>query len=107
MIKRVLTIACLLITIGSMAQQIERGTVLIKNGTVLTITKGIQENSDVLIKDGKIAQIGKNIPAPAGAKIIDATGHHVMPGIIDAHSHLALDAVNEATSPVTAMVWEG
>lgn len=107
MIKRVLTIACLLITIGSMAQQIERGTVLIKNGTVLTITKGIQENSDVLIKDGKIAQIGKNIAAPAGAKVIDATGHHVMPGIIDAHSHLALDAVNEATTPVSAMVWEG
>lgn len=105
--KKLLTIACLLITIGSTAQQIERGTVLIKNGTVLTITKGIQENSDVLIKDGKIAQIGKNIAAPAGAKVIDATGHHVMPGIIDAHSHLALDAVNEATSPVTAMVWEG
>lgn len=105
--KKLLTIACLLITVSSMAQQVERGTVLIKNGTVLTITKGIQENSDVLIKDGKIAQIGKNIAAPAGAKVIDATGHHVMPGIIDAHSHLALDAVNEATSPVTAMVWEG
>src|SRR5688572_15746924 len=104
--KKLLTIACLLITISSMAQ-VERGTVLIKNGTVLTITKGIQENSDVLIKDGKITQIGKNIAAPAGAKVIDATGHHVMPGIIDAHSHLALDAVNEATSPVTAMVWEG
>jgi imidazolonepropionase-like amidohydrolase len=105
--KKLLTIACLLVTISSMAQQIERGTVLIKNGTVLTITKGIQENSDVLIKDGKITQIGKNIAAPAGTKVIDATGHHVMPGIIDAHSHLALDAVNEATSPVTAMVWEG
>lgn len=105
--KKLITIACLLIAISGMAQSVERGTVLIKNGTVLTITKGIQENSDVLIKDGKIAQIGKNIPAPAGAKVIDATGHHVMPGIIDAHSHLALDAVNEATSPVTAMVWEG
>lgn len=105
--KKLITIACLLIALSSMAQQIERGTVLIKNGTVLTITKGIQENSDVLIKDGKITQIGKNIAAPAGARVIDATGYHVMPGIIDAHSHLALDAVNEATSPVTAMVWEG
>lgn len=104
--KNIFSIACLLISFSGIAQ-IERGTVLIKNGTVLTITKGIQENSDVLIKDGKIAQVGKNLAAPAGAKVIDATGHHVMPGIIDAHSHLALDAVNEATSPVTAMVWEG
>jgi imidazolonepropionase-like amidohydrolase len=104
--KKLITIALALIAINTFAQ-VERGTTLIKNGTVLTITKGIQENTDVLIKDGKIAQIGKNIAAPAGAKVIDATGHHVMPGIIDAHSHLALDAVNEATSPVTAMVWEG
>jgi imidazolonepropionase-like amidohydrolase len=104
--KKLITLAMMLITISAFAQ-VERGSVLIKNGTVLTITKGIQENTDVLVKDGRIAQIGKNIAAPAGVKIIDATGHHVMPGIIDAHSHLALDAVNEATSPVTAMVWEG
>lgn len=104
--KNFITIALTLITVSAFAQ-LERGTVLIKNGTVLTITKGVQENTDVLIKDGKITQIGKNIAAPAGAKVIDAAGHHVMPGIIDAHSHLALDAVNEATSPVTAMVWEG
>lgn len=104
--KKIILIVILLISIQGMAQ-IERGNVLIKNGTVITITKGTLENTDVLIKDGKISQIGKNIIAPVGANVIDATGLFVMPGIIDAHSHLALDAVNEATSPVTAMVWEG
>jgi imidazolonepropionase-like amidohydrolase len=86
--------------------QIEKGNLLIKNGKVLTVTKGTLEQTDVLVKDGKIAQIGKNIASPAGVKVMDATNHFVMPGIIDAHSHIALDAINEATSPVTAEVAE-
>ncbi|HMN88976.1 MAG TPA: amidohydrolase [Saprospiraceae bacterium] len=83
------------------------GSMLIKNGTVLTITKGTLENTDVLVERGKITRIGKNIAAPAGVPIIDATGQYVMPGIIDAHSHIAIDAVNEATNPVTSEVWVG
>jgi imidazolonepropionase-like amidohydrolase len=78
--------------------------ILIKNGTVLTVTKGTKENTDVLIQNGKIARIDKNIAAPKGVKVVDATGMYVMPGIIDAHSHIAIDAVNEATSPNTAEV---
>jgi len=75
---------------------------LIKNGTVLTVTHGVIQNGSVLVHNGKIAQVGANISAPAGATVIDATGKFVMPGIIDAHSHLALDGdVNEATSPIT------
>ncbi|HEY5916347.1 MAG TPA: amidohydrolase, partial [Chryseolinea sp.] len=87
--------------------QVERGSVLIKGGTILTITKGTLESTDLLIKDGRITQIGKNISAPQGVKVIDATGMFVMPGIIDAHSHAGLDAINEATSPVTAEVSTG
>lgn len=78
--------------------------VLIKNGTVLTVTKGTLAETDVLITNGKIAQIAKNIRKEANYSEIDATGLYVMPGIIDAHSHIALDVVNEATSPVTAEV---
>ncbi|WP_424961323.1 amidohydrolase family protein [Ekhidna sp.] len=85
----------------------EKGNVLIKNGTVLTVTNGTLENTDVLIRDGKVSKIGQGLSAPSGAKTIDADGMFVMPGIIDAHSHLALDAVNEATNPVTAEVWVG
>ncbi|HRO72899.1 MAG TPA: amidohydrolase, partial [Saprospiraceae bacterium] len=78
--------------------------ILIKNGHVLTITKGNLEKTDVLISDGKIARIASNISAPPGTKVVDATDMYVMPGIIDAHSHIALDAINEAASPVTAEV---
>jgi imidazolonepropionase-like amidohydrolase len=86
--------------------QVDKGNVLIKNGTVLTVTKGTLEQTDVLIKDGKISQIGKNITAPAGVKVLDASGHFVMPGIIDAHSHIALDGINEGTNPITPEVNE-
>lgn len=85
----------------------EKGSVLIKGGTVLTVTNGTLENTDVLIKDGKISKVGKALKAPSDAKTIEANGMFVMPGIIDAHSHLALDAVNEATAPVTSEVWVG
>ncbi len=85
----------------------EKGNVLIKGGTVLTITNGTLENTDVLITNGKIARIGKDLSAPSGHKTVDAAGMYVMPGIIDAHSHAGIDAINEGTSPVTAEVFTG
>jgi len=80
------------------------GPTLIKNATVLTVTKGTLENTDVLLQNGKIAQIGKNLSAPSGAQVIDATGKYVMPGIIDPHSHMMSDAINEGSLSVTSMV---
>ena len=76
---------------------------LIRNATVLTITHGVLANTDVLIRRGKIAAIGKNLKAAADARVIDATGKYVMPGIIDCHSHSMLDAINEGTVSVSSM----
>ena len=86
--------------------QTEVGDILIKNGTVITITDGVKENTDVLIRDGKITRIARNISAN-GVETIDASGQYVMPGIIDAHSHIGLDVVNEATDPNTSNVFVG
>ena len=105
--KKILTILVLFCAGHLGFAQVEKGSVLIKNGTVLTVTKGTLENTDVLIKDGKISQIGKNISAPSGTNTIDATGKYVMPGIIDAHSHLGIDGINEGTNPITPEVWTG
>ncbi|HEX8649531.1 MAG TPA: amidohydrolase family protein [Pyrinomonadaceae bacterium] len=76
---------------------------LIRNATVLTVSHGTLQNSDILIRAGKIAAIGQNLTARAGARIIDATGRYVMPGIIDCHSHTMVDAINELTYSVTSM----
>ena len=97
-------IAFLLVFTVSVNAQTKKGDVLIKNGTVLTITDGTMENTDVLVRNGKIDRIGKNLKAPNGVEVVDATGKFVMPGIIDAHSHIAGTSINEGTSQVTAEV---
>lgn len=78
------------------------GNVLIKNGRVLTVTKGILENTDVLILGGKIKEIGKNLKTPPNVQTIDATGRVVMPGIVDGHMHRGTDATNEGSESITA-----
>lgn len=76
--------------------------VVIRGGTILTVTHGKIENGSIYIHNGKIAAVGKTVQAPGNATVIDATGKWVMPGLIDSHSHIALDDdVNEATSPIT------
>src|SRR5678815_1719682 len=80
-----------------------RNEVLIKNATVLTAIHGTLENTDILSRDGKIAKIGKGLTAGSGAKVIDATGKFVTPGIIDCHSHTMMDAINEGSLSVTSM----
>jgi imidazolonepropionase-like amidohydrolase len=73
-------------------------TMIIRNATVWTNeAEGVLQNTDVLIKDGKIARIGKNLSEP-GAKIIDGTGKHLTPGIIDEHSHIATASVNDVAT---------
>jgi imidazolonepropionase-like amidohydrolase len=76
--------------------------VVIRNAIVMTATHGNITNGSIYLKDGKIAAVGANVNAPAGVAVIDAGGKYVTPGIVDAHSHIALDDdVNEATSPIT------
>lgn len=98
------TIAAFALTLAMTATAQERVT-LIRNATILTISNGTIENGSVLIRGGKIAAVGKDIAAPAGANVIDATGKYVMPGIIDTHSHTAVEgSVNEISLPNTGMV---
>lgn len=85
--------------------------ILIKNGKIHPVAGPVIENGSVLIKDGKIAQVGQNIAAPAGAEVIDAGGRNVFPGFVEAHCHVGMwessigfegDDTNEMTAPVTA-----
>ena len=79
---------------------------LVRNATLWTsAAAGRLEHADLLVRDGKIAAIGAALPVPTGAQVIDASGKHVSPGIVDAHSHTAIiGGVNEGTSSVTSEV---
>ena len=57
-------------------------TILIKNGTIVPVVGKITENGSLLIQKGKIVKIGINISAPSDAKIIDAQGMYVYPGMV-------------------------
>src|SRR6185436_12067483 len=90
---------------GASAQTAPRET-LIQNATIMTASHGTIKNGSILIRNGKIAEVGPNVKArDANARIIDATGKYVTPGIIDCHSHTAGEGnINEGTLSVTAMV---
>jgi imidazolonepropionase-like amidohydrolase len=76
--------------------------IVISNATVMTVTHGTLEHASVWVHDGKIAGFGATVSAPTDAVTVDASGKYVTPGIVDPHSHSALDSdINEATSPVT------
>jgi imidazolonepropionase-like amidohydrolase len=85
------------------AQGAASGVVAIRNGTIMTATRGTIASGTVLVRDGKIAAVGTNVSIPAGADVYDATGKFVSPGIIDAHSHIANDAINEGSVSVSSM----
>jgi imidazolonepropionase-like amidohydrolase len=71
--------------------------VLVRNATVWTQgPQGRMENADLLVRAGKVVQVGRNITAPRGAVVVDATGKHVTPGLIDPHTHAGVSSVNES-----------
>ena len=78
----------------------------IMGATILTAgPEGRIEKGTILVKDGKIAAIGDKVELPSGLPVINATGLYAIPGIIDAHSHTAIEGnVNECTDAVTAEV---
>ncbi|MFQ5926166.1 MAG: amidohydrolase, partial [Terriglobia bacterium] len=96
----------LALTVGAPAAGAQgSGVTVIRNATILTVAKGTIKNGSILIRDGKIARVGRRVRVPAGARVIDATGQYVIPGIIDAHSHIAGDGgLNEGSIAVSAMV---
>jgi imidazolonepropionase-like amidohydrolase len=81
---------------GRTSAPVQPAAVLVKNATVWTSgPQGKIEGADLLVQAGKVTRVGKGLTAPAGAVVIDGTGKHVTPGLIDPHSHSGVSSVNE------------
>ncbi|MFC5190635.1 amidohydrolase family protein [Algoriphagus aquatilis] len=75
------------------------GKFLLKNATVVTVTKGTLNNASVLLENGKISQVGTNINA-SDAEVIDCTGMFIYPGMIDGGTRLGLVEVSSVPETV-------
>jgi imidazolonepropionase-like amidohydrolase len=80
--------------------------VLVRGATIWTMgPQGRLENADLLVTEGKVVRIGQNLQAPSGAQVLDGTGRHVTPGLIDAHLHSgASGGINETGSAIVPEV---
>lgn len=77
--------------------------VALKGATILTATQGTIQNGTIVLRGGKIAAVGANVAIPAGAEVVDGAGKFVSPGIIDCHSHIAAESINEGGTTVSSM----
>ena len=103
-LRMVLSIVVLSLALAPALLAQQSNVTVIQNATILTVTKGTIEGGSILIRNGKIAEVGKNVRVPQGATVIDAKGMYVTPGIIDCHSHIAVDGgVNEGSVAVSSM----
>ncbi len=93
----VLTIACFnLIVTAQQVKKAESGVFVLKNGTIHTVTSGTFIG-DILLRDGMIADIGAGISVPPNSKVVDCTGKHIYPGMIDGGSRVGLTEVSSVS----------
>lgn len=76
------------------------------NATVWTSgPQGRLEDATLLVEAGRITAVGADVAIPEGATVVDCSGRHISPGLIDCHSHIATDGgVNESAQAITAEV---
>ena len=93
-------LALLLLFTGSAFAQ----TTAIRAGNLIDPATGaVAKNQIILVRDGKIVAVGPQIRFPADAEVIDLSNAWVLPGLMDAHTHITM---NLQPAPIGLSVWE-
>lgn len=96
---------------GAFAESLppQPASLLLRGATLWTsASAGRLERADLLVQHGQIAAIGQDLKVPPGTEVLDVTGKHISPGLVDAHSHTAISrGINEGTHSITAQVRVG
>lgn len=67
--------------------------IALRGATIHTVTRGVIQNGTIIFEGGKITAVGANLTIPAGTKIVDVTGKHIYPGLIDAYSTVGISEI--------------
>jgi imidazolonepropionase-like amidohydrolase len=79
--------------------------VVLRGATIHTVTNGTITNGSIVLDGGKIVAIGQNVEVPRGARIVDVTGKHIYPGLIDAYSTVGITEIGavEVSNDITEL----
>ena len=67
--------------------------IALQGATIHTVTNGVIENGTILFNNGVITAIGTDVQLPAGTRVVDASGKHIYPGLIDAYSTVGISEI--------------
>jgi len=93
-----LVLTCHILLLSQRAEAQRKEVYAITNAKIVPITGPVIEGGTVVIKDGKIAAVGKNVSVPGGAKVINARGLWVYPGMIDSNTVIGLTEVSSVAA---------
>lgn len=104
-------LAAFFLTLMSATTQQDTGRALVvRNARIYTVAGPVIPSGVLLVEAGKIKAVGPDVPTPRGARVIDAAGRSVMPGIVESHSHMGMKRLwipadldnNELSGPINA-----
>lgn len=79
---------------------VQSQVIAVRGATVHTAAGVPIANATILVRDGKIAAIGQNVSVPAGAKVYEAAGKIIIPGMLDEHSHIGANPTDINDRPM-------